>query len=150
MNRMNMVLLLDRLHNLLSSAPEIPLSGRVIVQREEALDLIEKLRNAIPEEIEQAAQLASQQGRVVEAGKAEAQRILREAEDLVRGRVTDSEVTREAERQARLIIDEARKEAKRIEAGANQYAEGVLNNLQSSLEKTIGVVRRGRDELRRA
>ena len=63
MNRMNLIILLDRLDQLIDSAPEIPLTGKALIDAEAALELVDKIRNAIPEEVKRAEWLASEKDR---------------------------------------------------------------------------------------
>jgi len=149
MNRMNLLLLLDRLEQLVQESPRMPLGNRALVNVGELLDLIAKIRDALPEEIKQADRLASDTQRLIEQGRSEAERIVREAEEYAARLVSESEVLRRAQAEAKRIIEEAQRRAKEMEEGADAYAEGVLRNLQEHLERTLRTVRKGRSELQR-
>lgn len=43
MNRINLIILLDKLEDIIDNAPEIPLTGRVLLDSDELLELIEKI-----------------------------------------------------------------------------------------------------------
>lgn len=148
MNRMNLVILLDRLDQLIDSAPEIPLTGKSLIDAEEALDLIDKIRNALPEEVRRAERLASEKERVLQESQVEAERIVVQAEEYVAKMVSESEIVSRARDEANRIIEEARRRARELEKDANEYADRVLSNLQSALERTLAVVKQGRDELK--
>lgn len=145
---MNLVILLDRLDQLIDSAPEIPLTGKSLLDADEALDLIDKIRNALPEEVKRAEWLASEKERVMQESQQEAERIVVEAEEYVAKLVSESEIIKKAKEEAKKIIEEARAEAREMEKGAKEYAEGVLNNLQGALERTLAVVKKGKEELK--
>lgn len=146
-NRMNLVILLDRLGHLIETAPEIPLTGRSLVDADEALDIIEKVRNAIPEEVKRAEWLTNEKDRVMQEGQAEAERLVLQAEEYVARLVSESEITRQAQAEAKRILEEARQQSEEMKAGASRYADSVLTGLQDSLEKASKVVKRGREEL---
>jgi cell division septum initiation protein DivIVA len=150
MNRMNLIILLDRLDQLIDSAPEIPLTGKALIDAEAALDLIDKIRNAIPEEVKKAEWLTSEKDRVLEESKTEAQRIVMQAEEYVAKLVSESELAQRATAESERIIKEAEARAKDIEAGANEYADSILASLAEQLEKVQRVVAKGREELQRA
>lgn len=133
----------------MDSAPPVPLSGRSLLRADEALDLLEKIRNAIPEEVKRAEWIAAEKERVLQESRAEAERIVLQAEEYVAKMVSESEVVKQAQTEAKRILDEMKRKAREIEAGANEYAEGVLSNLQQALDKTLQVVRRGREELKK-
>ena len=148
MNRMNLVILLDRLDQLIDSAPEIPLTGKSLINAEEALDLIDKIRNTLPEEVKRAEWLTSEKDRMLKESQAEAERIVVQAEEYAAKMVSESEIVRRAHDEAKRIIENARREAREMEKGASEYAEGVLANLEAALQRTLSVVQQGRNELR--
>lgn len=148
MNRMNLVILLDRLDQLIDSAPEIPLIGKALIDAEVALDLVDKIRNAIPEEVKRAEWLTSEKDRMLQESQAEAERILAQAEEYAAKLVMEHELVGKAREEASLLIAKAQEHAKEIEQGADSYAESVLSNLQDHLDKVLRVVRKGREELR--
>lgn len=147
MNRMNLMILLDRLDQMIESATEIPLTGKCLIDAEEALDLLDRIRNAIPEEVKRAEWLNAEKDRVIREGQAEAERMLAQAQEYINKMVSESEITRRAKEQRDRIIAEAEEQARAIEQEARAYAQSVLANLQEALERTLEVVRRGREEL---
>ncbi len=150
MNRMNLIILLDRLDQLIDSAPEIPLTSKALVDAEAALDLVDKIRNAIPEEVKRAEWLTSEKDRVLAESQAEAERMVQEAEAYVAKMVSESELVKKAKEEAVRLLEEAESKARETEVGADQYADFVLANLEEHLDKVQKVVRRGREELQRA
>jgi len=145
---MNLVILLDRLDQLIDSAPEIPLTGKSLIDAEEALDLIDKIRNTLPEEVKRAEWLAAEKDRVIKESQVEAERIVVQAEEYAAKMVSESEIVRKAHEEAKGIIENARKEARQLEREAAEYADGVLANLEAALQKTLDVVKQGRLELK--
>lgn len=148
MNRMNLVILLDRLDQLIEAAPEIPLTGKCLIDAEEALSLIDKIKNALPEEVRRAEWLASERERMLQEGQAEAERILLQAEEYVQKMVSESEIVKKAREEAARIVEEARKEALELEKGAREYADQVMSGLEEALTQTLNVVKKGREKLK--
>lgn len=144
---MNLIILLDRLDQMIESATEIPLTGKCLIDAEEALDLLDRIRNAIPEEVKRAEWLTAEKDRVIREGQAEAERMLAQAQEYIGKMVSESEITRRAKEERDRILAEAEEQARSIEQEARQYAHSVLANLQEALERTVDVVKRGRDEL---
>lgn len=144
---MNLLLLLDRIEQMVQEGPRMPLGNRCLINASEALELIDKMREALPEQVRRADEMASETERLLKQSRIEADRILREAEEYVARLVSESEVLRKAEEEAERIIGQARRKAEEIEAGADTYAAGVLGNLQTALERTLRTVKQGRSEL---
>lgn len=147
MNRINLVILLDKLEETVDKAPEIPLTGRVILDSDEILELVEKIRNSIPEEVKRAELVSTERDRVISEGQQKAERMIAQAEEYAAKLVRDSEIHRQAQQEAKRLLDDAQKKAIELENGAKDYADHVLNNLQKSLEQTLKVVANGRQEL---
>lgn len=147
MSRMDLVILLDRLDQLIESAPEIPLTGKSLINAEEVLDLLDKIRNSIPEQMKRAEWLSAERERVVQESEAEAERILAQAEEYVAKLVSESEIVRKAKEDAERILEAARAQAREIQMGADEYALSVLNSLEESLEQTLQIIRKGRAQL---
>lgn len=147
MNRMNMLLLLDRLEQMVQEGPRMPLGNRCLINASEALELIDKMREALPEQVRKADELASETERVLKEARLEAERIVSEAENYVARLVSESEITRQAKDEAERIIEEAQEKAREMQQGADSYAAGVLTNLQTALERTLQTVKQGRNEL---
>ena len=61
--------------------------------------------------------------------------------------VSQQEVTRQAERAAEDIIEDARAREREIRLGAEDYADEILNTLEVNLSKFIAAVQRGRERL---
>ncbi|MGI6148977.1 MAG: ATPase [Firmicutes bacterium] len=147
MNRISLVVLLEQLEELVEKAPEIPLTGRVLLDADELLDLIDQIRSSVPEEVRRAEAVSVEKDRVIAEGQQKAERIVAQAEEYAAKLIRESEIHRQAEQEARRILDEAAHRAEEITRGAEDYADQVLRNLQEALEKTLSVVAKGREEL---
>ena len=79
--------------------------------------------------------------------KREAERVVKEARDQQARMISEEEVTKQAERGAEEIIEDARAREREIRLGAEDYADDILNTLEVNLEKFIAAVQRGRDRL---
>lgn len=145
MPKLNLFLLLDHLEKL--TASNFSIAGKVLIDKDELEELINKMRLAIPEEIKEAEWVSREKEKYLEQAQEEAKRLLREAETYVERLVREDQITSRAEEEAKRIISEANKNATHIEADAMQYANSILEQLEESLERTIRIVRKGRDEM---
>ena len=151
-----LLVLLGQLEHLITSSPTVPLGGRVMVRVDHALDLLARIRQAIPEAILQAQQVLEQRERVLQESQAAAERKVLQAEEYAGRLVQESEVLRQAQEQARRLLEEHRQKAAELEAGANEYADSVLMMVEQALERSLAEierhlvqVRNGRQELAR-
>lgn len=145
MPKLNLILLLDHLEKL--AANNFSIAGKVLIDKDELEELINKMRVALPEEIKEAEWVSREKEKYLDQAQEEAKRLLREAENYVERLVREDQITSRAEEEAKKIISQASKNATHIEADAMQYANSILEQLEESLERTIRIVRKGREEM---
>ena len=144
---MDVLVLIDKLDDLVHNARPVPLTDQVRVDREEIYDLLDQMRATIPEEIKQARWIVKERQEMLAEAKREAERIVREARDQQQRLVSQEEVTKQAERAAEEIVEDANARAREIRLGAEDYADEILNTLEVNLQKFLAAVQRGRDRL---
>ncbi|MDX8150461.1 ATPase [Patulibacter brassicae] len=144
---MDVLVLIDKLDDLVHNAKPVPLTDQVRVDREEIFDILDQMRATIPEEIKQARWIVKERQEMLAEAKREAERIIKEGKEQQVELVSEQEVVKLAEREADDIIDEARAREREIRLGAEDYADEILNTLEVNLMKFIAAVRRGRERL---
>jgi len=144
---MDVLVLIDKLDDLIHNARSVPLTDSVMIDREEIYDLLDQMRSTIPEEVKQARWIVKERQEMLAEAKAEAERIVAEAREHAEQTASQEEVVRVAERQAHDIVDDAHEREREIRLGAEDYADEVLGNLEVNLDKFLAAVRRGRERL---
>ena len=144
---MDVLVLIDKLDDVVHNARPVPLTDQVRVDREEIYDLLDQMRATIPEEIKQARWIVKERQEMLAEAKREAERIVREAREQQARLISDEEVTKQAERAADEIVEDARTREREIRLGAEDYADEILNTLEVNLQKFLAAVQRGRDRL---
>jgi nucleotide-binding universal stress UspA family protein len=144
---MDVLVLIDKLDDLVHNAKQVPLTDQVRVDREEIFDILDQMRATIPEEIKQARWIVKERQEMLAEAKREAERIIKEGKEQQVELVSEQEVVKLAEREADDIVDEARAREREIRLGAEDYADEILNTLEVNLMKFIAAVRRGRERL---
>ena len=144
---MDVLVLIDKLDDVVHNARPVPLTDQVRVDREEIYDLLDQMRATIPEEIKQARWIVKERQEMLAEAKREAERIVREAREQQSRLIADEEITKQAERAADEIVEDARTREREIRLGAEDYADEILNTLEVNLQKFLAAVQRGRDRL---
>jgi cell division septum initiation protein DivIVA len=144
---MDVLVLIDKLDDLVHNAKQVPLTDQVRVDKEEIYDLLDQMRATIPEEIKQARWIVKERQEMLAEAKREAERIVKEARERQEHLISHEEVTKAAERAAEDIVEEAQAREREIRLGAEDYADEILNTLEINLSKFIAAVQRGRDRL---
>jgi cell division septum initiation protein DivIVA len=144
---MDVLVLIDKLDDLVHNAKQVPLTDQVRVDKEEIYDLLDQMRATIPEEIKQARWIVKERQEMLAEAKREAERIVKEARERQEHLISTEEVMKAAERAADDIVEEAQAREREIRLGAEDYADEILNTLEINLSKFIAAVQRGRDRL---
>src|SRR3979411_1175130 len=144
---MDVLVLIDKLDDLVHNAKPVPLTDQGRVDKEEIYDILDQMRATIPEEIKQARWIVKERQEMLAEAKREAERTLKEPRDETNRRIGEEEVRREAERQAEDIVEDARAREREIRLGAEDYADDILNTLEVNLQKFTAAGQRGRDGL---
>ncbi|NLO89295.1 MAG: ATPase [Clostridia bacterium] len=138
---------LDELEKMIEESTRIPMTGKVVLESENVLDFIDKIRSLLPEEIRQAQWVAKERERLIKEAENEAKRIISDARNEIKKLADETEIVKEADARAKSIYEEAKKEANEVINGANEYAAEVLRNLEGTLTRALNVIRKGIDQL---
>jgi cell division septum initiation protein DivIVA len=144
---MDVLVLIDKLDDLVHNAKQVPLTDQVRVDREEIYELLDQMRATIPEEIKQARWIVKERQEMLAEAKREAERIVKEGRERQERLIADEEIVKAAERAAEDIIEDARSHEREIRLGAEDYADEILDTLETNLTKFITAVQRGRERL---
>src|SRR6478752_481688 len=140
---MDVLVLIDKLDDLVHNAKAVPLTDQVRIDREEIYDILDQMRATIPEEIKQARWIVKERQEMLAEAKREVDRLLAEAREQAVREASQTEIVKIAERQADEIVDDARRNALEME----DWADNQLASLEVNLERFLTAVRRGRDRL---
>src|SRR5438067_399146 len=78
---MDVLVLIDKLDDLVHNAKAVPLTDQVRIDREEIYDILDQMRATIPEEIKQARWIVKERQEMLAEAKRECDRILGEARE---------------------------------------------------------------------
>jgi cell division septum initiation protein DivIVA len=147
-NRVNLLVLIDQLETLVEKAPEVPLVGKVLVDADELLDLVDIIRAAVPEEIKRAEAVSSERERMISEGQEQVERMIAKAEEYAAKLVSNSEIYRQAEEESKLLLEESKRRAQEMQLGAEEYALEKLDELHEVLSRALSEIERGQEALR--
>jgi cell division septum initiation protein DivIVA len=121
----------------------MPLTSNVIIDQARALDLLDQLRVAVPEEVRQAKRISEETERIIEHAQEEAERILARAQEQAAFLIEERELTRAAEIQSAELVAQGERDADDIRRGADEYAQSVLVRLEGECIKALQSIKRG-------
>ena len=144
---MDVLVLIDKLDDLVHQAKAVPLTDQVRIDREEIWEILDQMRATIPEEIKQARWIVKERQEMLGEAKREAERIVQEAREIAQREASQQEIVRLAERQSAQILEAAKQREREVRLGAEDYADQILSTLEVNLGKFLSAVQRGREQL---
>ena len=144
---MDVLVLIDKLDDLVHNAKAVPLTDQVRIDREEIYEILDQMRATIPEEIKQARWIVKERQEMLAEAKRECDRMLGEAREQATREASQTEIVKLAERQAQDILEDARRQARETRLEMEDWADSILSTLEVNLDKFLGAVKRGRERL---
>jgi len=150
--------LVDQLEDVVTAARRLPLSANVVVNEDETLELVDRIRLGLPDELVQARHTLEDRERIIATAEEEAERTLRHAEeeaerllresgDRAAALVAEHAVTAQARAHADALVAEAEERASVTRAEADTYARDVMLRLEEHLMRAVTTVRKGIETL---
>ena len=141
---------IDRIQGAISMVEEargVPLSASCVVHRGELLELLDEVRNSLPQDFASAQQIINTREQILEEARSSADAYIAQGREEVSRMVEHTEIVSAAYAQAKQILatveEDARVEREQIEA----YIDSRLATLEVILNKTLDTVQRGRAKL---
>lgn len=134
----------------LHEAKSVPLSDNAIVNREQFLQRLERIRADLPDELRAARWMVREREAFIARTNEKAREIIdkarKEADDLV----AESNIVAEAVEEANVLVRRAEGEARRLRLETEDEIEKKLQRVEALVEETATQVRTAREELHTA
>ena len=139
--------LLDMLYEMIDGAKNAPLSSdRCILNRDEALDLLDEIRAQLPVELARAQELIRAKEDYVKAAKRDVERMMQQAELDAKAKVSETA----ARDRSREIIKRAEDRSREMYRVANEYTEDALRRTEEAIQMALAEVQQSRSDFRAA
>lgn len=146
---MNVNELLDTIEDALEESASVPLSGgKRIVDVEQIRDYLDEVRAALPGELRQAQQIVNDRAQIVDSANAQAQAIVKKAEERACILVSDAEIVKAAQQRASEITSAAQTEARTLRQTVTDYCENMLRTTEDTMVENAAQVKNIRASLR--
>lgn len=139
--------IIDDLAALVENARTSPLSTNVKVDRDQALTLVEELRESLPTQVARADDVLAEAERTLESAHRQAEEVLATARARAIELVQDEQVVVQAESRAAEIVADAERRAAALRTDADEYCDGRLADFEADLAKLGAQVQAGRAKL---
>lgn len=143
--------LIDQLFASIADAKGFPLSvDKCILDRDNALDLLEEIRAQLPAEVAEAKRIVSAKAEVIRKTREEAEQIKKDASAEAARMVEKESIVLAAKKRAQEIVEEAEQKSADLRRASSAYADELLRKTEETLNQSLDGVRRSRMSFRSA
>lgn len=130
-NNLNLYDMLDDLERLISEGKKVPLTNQYVINRDNVVDMIQRIRDSLPEAVVQADQVLAQEAQIIAEANSHFGNIIAEAESKARALSLDSK------QRAEKTVNDANDEADHTVADAQQQAGQMIADAKKRAEEMV-------------
>lgn len=150
-NQANIESLLDELYDIIDKGWALPLSGgKVFVDGDEARQILDEVRDQIPDEIRKAQAIVADREQILAEAQREAETMVRVAEEKAKALVNQEEIVRQAQAKANDLIMQGQAKFKEMRKASNDYIDDLMRRSDEALAETLAELRKTRQNIKAA
>ena len=134
---MEIMEIIDMMEETIEKSTVVPLSGKIVVDKEDLLDYIQEMRLVFPDEVKEAKWVKEERERILAEAQTRSETMIKNAEEKVVQMIDEHEITKEAVEQANQMVNEAQTKAMEIKTDCDQYADDILNDIEKRLDMLL-------------
>ena len=138
---MQLTELMDQLENAISDAYYVPLTSKAVIDQNLCLDLIDKIRAALPVELAEAQRVLNAKERILAQAETEAEELRQLGRQQLEQAAAESEAVALAKARAKEIVEEGERQAREMAAAAVEYSSSVYGRLEEDLNALLEELR---------
>lgn len=146
---MDILNLLERIEDIIEDASKFPLSSKVMIDKDEVLEVINEIRLKLPDEINRASWVAKERQRILNEAQSEADELIGKVQQQQKILIEENEIARSAKNYANQIIQEAEHRANEMKSGAYTYSDEILSKLQEKIRQINNIIEENREVLKK-
>jgi vacuolar-type H+-ATPase subunit H len=132
---MKVLELLDEIEEIVDTSSGFPLTGKILVDAEEILEIVKEIRVELPDEIQQAQWIKDERQRILEEAKREYETILKDAKVQAEALIENDDITVKAKMRADEIMRIAEANVKALKMSTFDYIDSILFNFQDKMDQ---------------
>ncbi len=141
--------ILDIMDDLLDKAWSLPLSGgRCVIDVERFRDLVGDVRLNMPSEVKQAKLIVQDRKQIIDDAKAEAEMIVRRAQEKAKAMVNQETIVKQAQEKANEMVSQAQLQSRELRRATNEFVDGMLQKTEEHMAKNLSELKQTRQAVR--
>ena len=136
---MKVLELLEEIEEIVDTASGFPLTGKIMVDSQELLELVREIRVELPDEIQQAQWIKNERERILTEAKKEYETVIADAQAQAERLVENHDITVKAKLRADELMKVTESAAKQLKLSTYEYVDGILSGFQDKMEQLNGL-----------
>ena len=146
---MNVEQWLQELEEMVERSVRLPLSGgRTVMDAERIREIIDEIRENLPQEIRQAKAIVADRTQIISDAKHEAETIVRVAEERAKAMVNQSEIVKQAQQRANDLLMKSQSKAREMRKAANEYVDDLMKRTDEQMTANLAELRKTRQNIK--
>lgn len=133
-------LLLNELETEVHKAKKATFSSDIMMDKNRLLELISRMRNSLPQVINEARGIKENEEKILSDAKAYADGVMADANEKARLAISQTEIIRQATEDARAMREEAEENYKRKDYDSRALSYQILDNVEKVLADSINLI----------
>ncbi|MBQ9180156.1 MAG: hypothetical protein IJ132_05080 [Firmicutes bacterium] len=132
---MKVLELLSEIEEIVDTASGFPLTGKIMVDSNELLEIVNEIRTCLPDEIKQAQWIKNEHDRILDEAKTEYETIVRDAQNQAEQMVAKDEIMNQARVRSEELMAATEENSRQLKMSTYDYVDGILFDFQEKMEK---------------
>lgn len=133
---MSVLELLAEIEDIVDTAPGLPLtSGKIMVDGNDILEIVREIRLNLPDDIEQAKWVKDNKDEILGQAQKDYEKIILKAKEEADYLVARDEITKEAQKQAKELVESTEKHTAQLKMGTYEYVDRILFDMQNKMDE---------------
>ena len=132
---MTVLELLEEIEDIVDTAPGLPLTGKIMIDSNELLEIVREIRLSLPDDVQQAKWVKEEKERILTEAKAEYEKIIVEANKQADYLVDTHDITLRAQKLAEEIREDAEQYCKLLKMRTYDYVDKILYDMQAKMDE---------------
>ncbi|QHI73821.1 ATPase [Aminipila terrae] len=132
---MKVLELLDEIEEIVDTSTSFPLTGKIMVDAEEILEIVKEIRVELPDEIQQAQWIKDERQRILEEAKKEYETVITDAKRQAEVMIENDDIVVKSKMRADEIMRIAEENCKQLKLNTFDYIDSILFNFQDKMDQ---------------
>ncbi|MBQ8151592.1 MAG: hypothetical protein IJ070_02375 [Firmicutes bacterium] len=136
---MRVLELLEEIEEIVDTAAGFPLTGKIMVDSQELLEIVREIRAELPDEIQQAQWIKNERERIIAEAKTQYEKVIDDAQQQADKLVETSDITVRSKMRADELMRVTEDTARELKVGTYDYLDSILQSFQGKMENLSSI-----------